>query len=87
MIRILDIQRLRVLESPDEPRPDRTLECDLLIAAGGSALVPRETHNLLPAGKSLGTTHITNGAYRLHPIEWAVGKHPRSSRASAWIAG
>jgi hypothetical protein len=37
------------------------------------ALVPVRTVNLLPAAKNIGTTHITNGAYRLHPIEWAVG--------------
>jgi hypothetical protein len=30
--------------------------------------------NLLAASKNIGTTHITNGAYRLHPIEWAIGE-------------
>jgi FAD dependent oxidoreductase len=30
--------------------------------------------NLLPACKNLGTTHLTNGAYRLHPIEWNIGE-------------
>jgi len=29
---------------------------------------------LLPACKNIGVTHITNGAYRLHPIEWAIGE-------------
>lgn len=38
------------------------------------ALVPVEMVNLLPAAKNIGTTHITNGAYRLHPVEWAVGE-------------
>ncbi|MFD0431801.1 FAD-dependent oxidoreductase [Streptomyces zhihengii] len=38
------------------------------------ALVPRRVRNLLPAGKNLGTTHITNGCYRLHPVEWNVGE-------------
>jgi FAD dependent oxidoreductase len=37
------------------------------------ALVPVRTVNLLPAAKNIGTTHLTNGAYRLHPVEWAVG--------------
>jgi len=37
------------------------------------ALVPVRTLNLLPAAKNIGTTHLTNGAYRLHPVEWAVG--------------
>jgi hypothetical protein len=38
------------------------------------ALVPRRLDNLLAAGKSLGVTHITNGCYRLHPVEWNVGE-------------
>ena len=27
---------------------------------------------LLPAPKNIGTTHITNGCYRLHPVEWNI---------------
>ncbi len=38
------------------------------------ALVPRRVKNLLPACKNLGTTHITNGCFRLHPVEWAIGE-------------
>lgn len=38
------------------------------------ALVPVRLRNLLPAAKNLGTTHITNGAYRVHPAEWAIGE-------------
>ncbi|MER6950967.1 FAD-dependent oxidoreductase [Nonomuraea sp. NPDC000554] len=38
------------------------------------ALIPQRMANLLPACKNLGTTHITNGAYRLHPVEWNVGE-------------
>ncbi|GAB3920435.1 FAD-dependent oxidoreductase [Kribbella albertanoniae] len=38
------------------------------------ALVPVATQNLLPAAKNIGTTHITNGAYRLHPVEWNIGE-------------
>ncbi|MFC7620336.1 FAD-dependent oxidoreductase [Microlunatus sp. GCM10028923] len=38
------------------------------------ALVPVRTRNLLPAAKNIGTTHITNGAYRLHPVEWNIGE-------------
>ena len=30
--------------------------------------------NLLPANKNIGTTHITNGCYRLHPTEWSIGE-------------
>ncbi|MEU6998037.1 FAD-dependent oxidoreductase [Nonomuraea sp. NPDC046570] len=38
------------------------------------ALLPQRVVNLLPASKNIGTTHITNGAYRLHPVEWNVGE-------------
>lgn len=38
------------------------------------ALLPIRIGNLLAAGKCLGTTHITNGCYRLHPVEWNVGE-------------
>lgn len=38
------------------------------------ALVSRHLDNLLAAGKNIGTTHITNGCYRLHPVEWNIGE-------------
>ena len=38
------------------------------------ALLPRRMENLLPAAKNLGVTHITNGCYRLHPVEWNIGE-------------
>ena len=38
------------------------------------ALIPVRMENLLPACKNLGTTHITNGCYRLHPTEWNIGE-------------
>lgn len=38
------------------------------------ALLPVRVENLLPAAKNLGVTHITNGCYRLHPVEWGVGE-------------
>lgn len=38
------------------------------------ALIPIRVENLLPACKNIGTTHLTNGAYRLHPVEWNVGE-------------
>lgn len=38
------------------------------------ALIPRRIENLLPACKNLGVTHLTNGCYRLHPIEWNIGE-------------
>lgn len=38
------------------------------------ALLPVRVDNLLPACKNIGTTHITNGCYRLHPVEWNIGE-------------
>lgn len=38
------------------------------------ALIPQRVENLLPACKNIGTTHITNGCYRLHPVEWNIGE-------------
>ncbi len=38
------------------------------------ALIPERVENLLPACKNIGTTHITNGCYRLHPVEWSIGE-------------
>jgi hypothetical protein len=38
------------------------------------ALIPVRIENLLPACKNIGTTHITNGCYRLHPVEWNIGE-------------
>jgi hypothetical protein len=38
------------------------------------SLIPRRVTNLLAASKNLGVTHLTNGAYRLHPIEWNIGE-------------
>ncbi len=38
------------------------------------ALIPRRMENLLPACKNIGVTHITNGCYRLHPVEWNIGE-------------
>ncbi|MEX0774214.1 MAG: FAD-dependent oxidoreductase [Phycisphaeraceae bacterium] len=38
------------------------------------SLVPVRMRNLLPAAKNLGVTHIANGCYRLHPVEWNIGE-------------
>lgn len=39
-----------------------------------SAMVPVRLKNLIPACKNIGCTHLTNGCYRLHPVEWNVGE-------------
>ncbi len=51
------------------------------------ALVPRRIENLLAANKNIGTTHITNGCYRLHPVEWNIGEAAGSLAAFALDAG
>lgn len=38
------------------------------------ALLPQRVRNLIAAGKNIGVTHVTNGCYRLHPVEWNVGE-------------
>lgn len=38
------------------------------------SLIPIRMKNLLPACKNIGVTHITNGSYRLHPVEWNIGE-------------
>jgi hypothetical protein len=38
------------------------------------ALIPVRIGNLLAGAKNIATTHVTNGAYRLHPVEWGIGE-------------
>lgn len=38
------------------------------------ALIPAEPGNLIAGCKNIGTTHLTNGCFRLHPVEWNVGE-------------
>ena len=38
------------------------------------ASIPRRLDNLIAGAKDIGTTHISNGCYRVHPVEWAVGE-------------
>lgn len=47
------------------------------------ALLPRRVDNLLPACKNIGTTRITNGAYREHATEWSIGEAAGSLAAFA----
>lgn len=51
------------------------------------ALIPERIENLLTAGKCLGTTHVTNGAYRLHPVEWNIGEAAGSLAAFCLAKG
>lgn len=38
------------------------------------SILPTSLRNLIAAGKCMGSTHITNGCTRLHPVEWNVGE-------------
>jgi hypothetical protein len=38
------------------------------------SLIPKRVANMLAACKNIGVTHITNGCYRLHPVEWNIGE-------------
>jgi hypothetical protein len=38
------------------------------------ALLPQRMTNLIAACKNIGTTHLTGGCYRLHPVEWGIGE-------------
>lgn len=51
------------------------------------ALIPEKVENLLAAGKNIGVTHITNGSYRLHPVEWNVGEAAATIAALAMETG
>ena len=51
------------------------------------ALIPVRVKNLLAGAKNLGTTHITNGCYRLHPVEWNSGEAAGALAAYALDTG
>jgi hypothetical protein len=51
------------------------------------ALIPERVSNLIPACKNIGTTHITNGCYRLHPVEWNIGESAGALAAHALSIG
>jgi hypothetical protein len=51
------------------------------------ALIPRRMENVLAGCKNLGVTHITNGCYRLHPVEWNIGESAGALAAEAVKTG
>jgi FAD dependent oxidoreductase len=38
------------------------------------SLIPTDAANVIAACKNIGGTHLTSGAYRVHPGEWAIGE-------------
>jgi hypothetical protein len=51
------------------------------------ALLPRRVDNVLAGGKNIGSTHLTNGCYRLHPVEWNIGEAAGAIAAHALDSG
>jgi hypothetical protein len=47
------------------------------------SLIPKRVENLIAGAKNLGVTHITNGCYRLHPVEWGIGEAAGAMAAHA----
>jgi len=64
----MDIHGLAAVGMPQQWVPIKPFEIPM------RALVPVRVKNLIAGCKNIGTTHITNGAYRLHPIEWNIGE-------------
>jgi hypothetical protein len=52
-----------------------------------ATMLPKASVNFLPAGKNIGVTHLTNGAFRLHPIEWMIGEAAGTVASLAIDAG
>lgn len=38
------------------------------------SLLPQRMTNLIAGCKNIGVTHVTQGCYRLHPVEWGIGE-------------
>jgi hypothetical protein len=65
----------RCAGDPDQGREQRIdFDPSLPFQIPLGALLSPEIDNLIAGAKNIATTHITNGAYRLHPIEWNVGE-------------
>ena len=43
--------------------------------------------NLIAACKNIGSTHLSNGCYRLHPVEWNIGEAAGALAAFALAHG
>lgn len=63
---------------------DRVTNVTVLNLRLGRKRTIERVENLLPACKNIGTTHITNGCYRLHPVEWNIGEAAGALAAYAY---
>lgn len=64
-------------EALDAPSPSFPYQVPL------RALIPQQIDNLLAGAKNIATSHITNGAYRVHPVEWSIGAAAGTTAAYA----
>ncbi len=51
------------------------------------SLIPIRIDNLIAAAKNIGTTHVTNGCFRLHPVEWSIGEAAGALAAQCKLTG
>lgn len=51
------------------------------------SLIPVRVENVIAAGKTMGSTHVSNGCYRLHPVEWVVGEAAGTLAAESLESG
>lgn len=68
----IGLYRIDLHPSVQNPKSIDLSCCPFQIPLG--ALLPQRVENLIAGCKNIGTTHITNGAYRLHPVEWNIGE-------------
>ncbi|MEO0541894.1 MAG: FAD-dependent oxidoreductase, partial [Cyanobacteria bacterium P01_A01_bin.105] len=61
-----------LVEGHVSPKGKDVIALPFTLPAG--SLVPQSVDGLVLSAKSIGTTHITNAAYRMHPMEWAIGE-------------
>ena len=74
-------------DAPEGKEKRVTFERSLPFQIPLGALLSPAVDNLIAAAKNIGTTHITNGAYRLHPVEWAIGEAAGALAAFALAQG
>ncbi|MFZ4573887.1 MAG: FAD-dependent oxidoreductase [Phycisphaerales bacterium] len=46
------------------------------------SLIPVRCRNVIAGGKGIGVTHITNGCFRMHAVEWNIGE--AAGALAAW---
>lgn len=65
----MDIHSLLAVGMPEHGFASKPFQIPL-----GALLSKTPPANLIAACKNIGTTHLTSSAYRVHPVEWAIGE-------------